>query len=342
MSHNISEIDRQEGLTQAWHGLTVIRPDLSLENNWLNEWDISPRYLYYTDSEGKATSTGFQILTATDDPSISIGRPFAESYHPITNKEFLQLMKDSTEGIEGMQLVSVGSVRRRGRVFASFQTGELEAYRAGGRVFNPFLNYGNGHDQSSVLWANTSNICTVCDNTFAMNLAKVEAEVVKDATRQRHTKNVVARLPELGLAIRQANQAQQNFAAAFEYLAETKISQNKAEKLLVGFVVDTDQSELDAKKISTRARNIVGRLMDLFKGGRGNKGQTLADLFSAATEYYTHENAGNGKNPQKQYQSSEFGAGMATKQRFFDIVRASNACEDMIAKGAKLLEQDKE
>src|SRR3982751_6466113 len=142
MSHNISEIDRQEGLTQAWHGLTVIRPDLSLENNWLNEWDIQPRRVVIEipvdgtqDAETGVpqfnnVATGFQILTATDDPSITIGRPFADSYHPITNKEFLQLMKDSTEGIEGMKLVSVGSVRRRGRVFASFQTGELEAYRA--------------------------------------------------------------------------------------------------------------------------------------------------------------------------------------------------------------------
>src|SRR6185312_13027949 len=121
MSHQITSIDRQEGLEQAWHGITTIRPDLSVENNWLNEWDILQTELYVPVPDQPFKQTGFKLLVASDDPTITIGKPFAESYHPITNREFLQLIKDSTEGIEGMKLISVGSVRGRGRVFASFQ-----------------------------------------------------------------------------------------------------------------------------------------------------------------------------------------------------------------------------
>ena len=38
--HNIDENDIQEGLVQAWHGLTTICLDLSLQKNNLREWDI--------------------------------------------------------------------------------------------------------------------------------------------------------------------------------------------------------------------------------------------------------------------------------------------------------------
>ncbi len=348
--HNITENDKQQGITQAWHGLTEIVPDLSLDNNWLAQWDIDQRPLFIHDGsevgfggEIRNINTGFNILVATDDPSITIGVPFnPNSYVPIRNAEFLRLMKGATEGIDGMKLVSVGSVRNRGRVFASFETQDLDTYVAGGRTFKPYLNFGNGHDKSSVLWTNTSNICTVCDNTFSMNLADVEKQITKSGARVRHTKNVVAKLDDLALVIRMANQAQVNFAMAFEAMADQKITDENAEKFLFGFVHNTDLSEKESKQLSTRVRNIVGRIMELFRNGKGNNGQNLADLFSGGTDFYTHENAGNGKNPMKQFTSSEFGSGADTKRRMFELLSEPVKVEDMIAKGAKLLEQSTE
>jgi hypothetical protein len=308
--HRIEENDKQQGRTMAWHGLTEIVGDLSLDNNWLKTWDITARALF---TEG-LNETPFKILGATDNPSITIGKPFADSYRPVTNAEFLQLMKDSTDGIQGVQLESIGSVRNRGRVFASFSTEKLGEYRAGGRDFKQFINFGNGHDQSSVLWANTSNIATVCDNTFSMNLHSVE-EAIGDATRQRHTKHVMARLPEMGALIRNAVILQQDFALAFENLATMKISTKHAEQVFAGFVVINGE-----KQLSTRAKNIIAKLTDLFRRGKGNKGQNLADLFSAVTDYYTHSNAGNGRRAWKQFESSEFGSGATAKQEFWKIV----------------------
>lgn len=355
--HNITENDKQEGTFMGWHQLTDVKLDLSLDNCWLSKWDIRQVPLVtvnqqstnepfgLVDSPSMACrNTGFSILEATDDPSIIIGVPFnPNSYVPITNAEFLRLMKGATEGVDGMKLVSVGSVRNRGRVFASFETQDLDTYVAGGRTFKPYLNFGNGHDKSSVLWTNTSNICTVCDNTFSMNLADVEKQITKSGARVRHTKNVVAKLDDLALVIRQANQAQVNFAMAFEAMAEQPMTDERAERLFIGFVHNTDLSEKESKTLSTRVRNIVGRLMDLYRNGKGNNGANLSDMFSAITDYYTHENAGNGKNPLKQFTSSEFGSGADTKRRFFDIVTADgqDGMENMIAKGAKLLEQSK-
>ena len=320
----------------AWHGLTEIKEDLSLENNWLTQWDVQPEKLATT-VDGVVAPTDFSILTPTDGVPITIGVPFKpESYRFVTNAEFLQLMKDATEGVEGVKLTSVGSIRNRGRVFASFETMKLAEYEAGGRTFKPYLNFGNGHDKSSCLWANTSNTCTVCDNTFEMNLQKVEDEVIKHSARMVHRKHVIAKLPELALVIRQAVQAQENFAAAFEAMAGINIPAVQAEQAFFGFVVLSDE-----RSISTRAKNIVARLMELFRTGKGNSGKTLADMFQAVTDYYTHENAGNGKNPWKQFASGQFGAGSSAKQDFY-LNAAGDRLASLIERGAKLLEKDRE
>jgi hypothetical protein len=338
MAHRIEEHDKQQGLTMAWHGLTEIKEDLSLDNNWLNAWDIQAQPLVLqqfaggdgiSDPESRIIETKFQILTATDDPSIVIGVPFADSYRPITNAEFLQLMKNATKDT-GAKLISVGSVRNRGRVFASFEVEKLGEYKAGGRVFKPYINFGNGHDKSSALWANTSNIATVCDNTFSMNLNKVE-EAAVEAVRQRHTKHVMLKLPELGAILNNAVKAQQDFAVAFEDLATRHVTGAVAERLLVGFIVEGD-------KLSVRSKNIVARLMDLFRTGRGNHGESLADLFSAVTDYYTHENAG--KNAARQFASSEFGTGAERKQSFFQILTNPIRLGKTEERGGKILRND--
>lgn len=43
MSHEIQEHDVQEGIEQAWHGLTQVNPDMSMDNNWLRTWDYESR-----------------------------------------------------------------------------------------------------------------------------------------------------------------------------------------------------------------------------------------------------------------------------------------------------------
>src|SRR4029450_11740210 len=168
--HNIEENDRQEGIEQAWHHLTVIRPDFSLERNWLREWDVEPRPTFIRKADGDLIEIPFRQLFCRDAESILVGSPYnPDTYKPLLNSEFLALAEDCVSG-SGHKLVSGGSVRNRGRTFLSFKIEGLESFEAGGRHFDAYLNFGNGHDKSSVIWANTSNTCSVCDNTFSANL----------------------------------------------------------------------------------------------------------------------------------------------------------------------------
>lgn len=337
MADRIFENDIHEALKQAWHGKTVIRPDLSLDNNQLNNWDLVETPLFFAGDK----PAGFSILQCSDKPELAIGAPFNPlTFKPITNKDFLQLVRDSISGT-GHKVTSVGSVRNRGRVFVSIELISMEKFKAAGRDFSAYLNFGNGHDKSSVLWVNTSNTCTVCDNTFSANLFTVEA---KDSTatqtddikvRVRHTKNAAMKLPALATLIDKAVGVQAEFALELDKL--TKVAVDNPQGLFAGFLGRKITEENVVKGLSTRAINTSLRLTTLFKSGdKGNRGENMTDAFSAVTDYYTHESSG-GENTMRQVLSSEYGAGQVAKADFWNVCRNPDMTAKMVDRGVKLI-----
>ena len=250
--HNIEENDRQEGTEIAWHELTHLRPDFSLDNNWLRDWDVEPRRVFVETGRDldDRIEIPFRQLVCTDDDSILVGYPYnPETYKPLLNSEFLKLAEDCVAGT-GHKLVSGGSVRNRGRTFLSFKIEGLESFKAGGRSFDSFLNFGNGHDKSSVIWANTSNTCSVCDNTFSANLysaMRAGAESLdgnKMSARLRHTINFDAKLPDIVDLVEKAVGVQAEFAVAFESLTSKPCSPAVARNVYAGFIAAPDVKTL--------------------------------------------------------------------------------------------------
>lgn len=347
MAHKIETYDKQQGIKQAWHGLTEIMPEITLENNWLNQWDVLPVELLeigeQVEISGKTYFTGeksgLSRLVCSDVHKVKVGQGYnPNTFKPIDNKAFLQLVRESIAGT-GHKIVSVGSLRNRGRVFLSVELQGMEKFKAAGRDFSAFLNFGNGHDKSSVLWVSTSNICTVCDNTYSMNLVQVENKESKDASDDikmnlRHTKNANLKLPAMAKLIDKAIGVQAEFQIELDKLAAQSITEKNAEKLFAGFIGRNVEDV--SKGMSTRARNTVTRLKELHIAGLGNNGENLADSFQAVTEYYTRESSG-GDNKMRQIVSSEFGAGLTSKQVFWNIVRDGAKRDETIQRGETLL-----
>ena len=337
--HNIEENDRQEGTQQAWHHLTVIRQDLSLDNNWLNDWDVEPRPTFIRKADGNLVEIPFRQLVCSDNEEILVGYPFnPETYKPLLNSAFLQLARECVAGT-GHKLVSSGSVRGRGRTFLSFKIEGLESFKAGGRSFDSFLNFGNGHDKSSVIWANTSNTCSVCDNTFSANLysaMRAGAESLdgnKMSARLRHTINFDAKLPDIVDLVEKAVGVQAEFAVAFESLTSKPCSPAVARNVYAGFIAAPD-----VKTLSSRGRNLADQLVDLFAHGRGNRGENRADLFSGVTDYYSNL---VGKDAQKRFVSSEFGNGAQRKRDMWKIVNDDEDFAFVQARGERVLAEVK-
>jgi len=266
-------------------------------------------------------------LRCSDNPALNVGQPYnPATFQPVNNAAFLDMIKQSIGGTSH-KVVSVGSLRNRGRVFVAIELAGMEKFQAAGREFGAYLNFGNGHDKSSVLWVNTSNICTVCDNTFTCNLLSVEnkaAKAIEDDNlniRQRHTKNVSLRLPEIAKLVDKAIGVQAEFKLEMDKLAEISIDVSGANRLFAGFI---GRNITDIKKgLSTRSLNTVAKLGELFVSGKGNRGENLSDAFSAVTDYFSHQSSG-GDNMWRQIISSDYGAGNAAKQEFWELVTAGD------------------
>lgn len=327
--HNITERDAQIGLKQAWHGLTNVVDAIDVKDNVLTEWDVERKPLTYVDINGDEQDTGYGILVGDDDDQI-IGRPMSPSYKHITNEQFMDLVSDVMQKLPKAKIESIGSVCNRGKVFVTVSLDGKSKYKVGDREFEDFLNFGNAHDQTSKLWINNTNTCTVCDNTFTYNLNNKSAMVGSAV----HRGDIELKLADLSNVVDDFLGTQEDFRVKFNNLLKKKITDKKAQSLFTGFLMRNNPKE----GLSTRCLNTVDTLNTLFKKGAGNRGENYADAFSAVTDYYTHNSTrGKGANRLNQYVSSEFGLGRMNKQSFWTVVNDADLAERTIERGTKLL-----
>lgn len=328
MAHRIEKRDKQQGRHMGWHNLTEIVNDLDLDNNWLRSWEIEEVKLQTV----HGIEVPFKILTGSDDHEV-IGKPFSSSYKPISNNTFLNMIKEATSGIKGIVVETAGSVCNRGRVFVSLSLKDSKSYKIGDRQFEDYLNFGNGHDQSCVLWVNNTNTCTVCNNTFSYNLQNDKSPI---DVRVFHRGNVEFKLTNIAEIIDAHLGSQAHFKAEFEKLMGQDIKVQDARSLFAGWLVRNDEE----KEITNRGLTKINRLTELFVNGAGNSGKNRADAFSAVTDYYTHESTrGRGQNTGSQFVSSEFGLGRNAKQNFWNIIRNDDKVEQYIDIGENALVQ---
>jgi hypothetical protein len=357
MSHEITQNDKQQGLTMAWHGLTEIFPVILLAQCWLAQWDVFKRPLWRKVKTGDVNPDGSPILrdeqtdtaeiVATDNDSLVIGKPVDPSYHVLTNKSFLALVQGALDQIQGAIVASVGSVCNRGRIWVTLQVPDIKSVFAAEREFLPYLNFMSSHDKSCGFTVVLSTICTVCNNTFNMNLVGEDGKAFR--VYVKHTSGMADRLQDVPGLIAAYFTTIQKFTETMAKLALIPVSELDAKAFFAAFTTekadDSDKTKAEQSELSTRRRNQIDRLTELFVSGKGNKGQNLADLFSAVTDYYSHENSGQEKTDanedearkQRQIASSEFGTGAAMKSYAWSILQDDKKTAGMIAKGHKIL-----
>lgn len=350
MSHEISKIDRQQGLVMAWHKLTEIVTEIILSTCWLAKWDVRKAPMQVITANGSAVKTDYCQLVATDDETIQIGGPVhCDTYQPITNATFLRIIDEAIREIKGAKVASVGSVCGRGRIFVSVQLEELVTFTAAGRKFEPYLNFLSSHDQSAAFAVNTSNICTLCANTFGMNLRMMKGvrsgtNGSKEATEKagavriyyKHTKNVNDRLDNVPEIVDGFLGAQAMFKDTLNQMAAMPISIKDVEPLFTGFLSGKSLEDVRAAKsddlvMSPRRANQISRLVELHSEGKGNKGRDIGDAFNAVTDYFTHESSGGSID--RQLVASEYGSGLTAKTRAFDLFAIPSRVTELIQTG---------
>jgi hypothetical protein len=332
MSHGITKRDRQEARHMGWHNLTQINEVIDLKNNWLTKWDIQEVGL----QTAEGVEVPFKILTGTDDQEV-IGKPFAGTYTPVSNKAFLDMIGEAISGVKGAVVESVGSVNNRGRVFVSLSIKGMDKYVIGEREFYDYLSFGNSHDMSTAVWVNGSNTCIVCNNTYDYNLHSNSSKV---RCKVKHSKDVVVRLDNIVEIVDAYAGQQAKWKAEFNRLMNKPMKEEQARNFYAGFLLRNDNAEHSVRELGPKTFAKVERLTELFTSGRGNNGDDRADCFQGGTEFYSHfSTRGEGKNEVRQAFSSRFGLGKMAKTRLWDSIRDDKTVNSLIATGTKAIKE---
>ena len=326
MSHEIEERDVQAGVSQAWHNLTTIVPEVTKEI--AHPFEVAAMSLVTVKDEVESAGlipSGYQILIATDD-GLPVGPPFnPATYTPSSVGLFWSIIETALKDRD-YTIASAGSVKDRTRLFASIQINDH--YEVGGRVFQDFLTLLDSFDSSTSLQARYSNTCVVCNNTFnaALNNGK-------NLGKAKHTGDLFEAAGRIAESI------------------ETFFSKALEVKKVLGIAHATDVTEFQARcwvagvdcakksKLSPSDVQRVARMTELFRHGKGNDGKTQLDAFQGLTEFHTHESGKRFSDKLKkigQWMSSEFGSSADVKTRALEALESWDAYQ---AKGYELLKK---
>jgi hypothetical protein len=230
----------------------------------------------------------------------------------LTNAEFWDVCQEALQGT-GAIVESAGTLNNRARRFLTIKLND-NATEIGGRKFLNRISMIDAIDGTAYFHAVNTSICVVCANTARAAIGDMTGEF---RFKLKHTKNFHAKIENMEKQIESMLGVQAEFNAALKIAASEPLVEYNARNLFAGWL------GTDAEKLSTRAFNTVDRLTALYRGGAGNKGETLLDGISAVTDFYSHESSGGEENAGfrwKQFNSSEFGSGARAKTEFLSAI----------------------
>lgn len=335
MSHEILERDKQQGTFMAWHGLTEVVDEITFDGSPLN-WNLERRPLFrqVISEDGEESYLPFhqQEIVASDD-QLPVGDAVNKSYGVIQNRQLWDaLMKGLEDSAVPYRVASIGSVCNRTKVFISVELNEGAVFTVGRREFKFFLNALSTHDGTGKALFMDSSICTVCANTFGFNVnAFIRDKKAALRFAVPHTKNSDIRMINTAEGINSLISNRAVFCDELKKLGNVAINEDDAEAFFLGMIAAPAADDIGASK---RVLNTTERLVKLWKNGAGNTGENLLDVFSAFTDYYTHDHSG--RDVKQQFIASEFGTGQKMKDQVFQALRDPEAFSEIKKRGEKL------
>ena len=290
MGHKIGTIDlelgtveRDESEPQSWHALETIKKGLNVQNCNLRKMEIER-------GEVTVKVKGADYAAPLIVPCIAhpleagklhfLGRPFdPSSYQLFDCGAFLDFAGECFKAA-GMDdsLSFVTTLYDGSRMTLSRRLHEADFKDAHGHEINSYINLLNSVDGSWPVFANISEIRTVCYNTATANL-------MEGGSGCKHTPNALAdfvrRFPD---TLAEALTAHKGSANEYLQMADIPLTFTQAQSFFAALLGKT--------KLSTRAFNLTNEhLMPLFIRGKGCYGKTAADAYNAVTEYFTHNSS---------------------------------------------------
>lgn len=287
-----------EGLLTSAEAIVAAGLDYTVEK-------IPVQYIF--NGEVKTNDSHFNtVRTDTGDALGVVGK----RYEVLQNKGAFSLF-DAIASTKDAIYETAGALGKGEKVWL---LAKLPGYirTVGDDVTEKYLLLSNSHDGSGSVQVMFSPIRVVCQNT--LNVA------IKQKLRSinlRHTANIGEKVKLAQEALGIMSQQFSIFEEASQKLASVQVTH----KTLKEYVVSTGlvPTVLDEKDQSSRARNIMEQVSNLFERGKGAELDgargTLWGAFNAVAEYVDHY---RGPSLENRAQSLLYGSGANLKQEAFE------------------------
>jgi phage/plasmid-like protein (TIGR03299 family) len=315
MGHNIQSKDTIHSTNLSWHKLDKVQEKIDYDTSGLN-WTVE-RQKILLESSGNKIDGYFAVHCPEKDETINVAK---ESYQIIQNSQLFEIIEESLIGIPH-KIITAGSIGNLSKVFISVALEEKQDYLINGEAFKNYLSFVSSHNGSLNLEAYDSSVRICCANT--LQWSRRDKGLL--SLRVRHTKNANLKIENMKQEIDKLFEKREEFYTSYEALMNRPMSSEMAEKILIGFEAVDD--------LSTRTKNKVQEIHQLYANGAGNDGKTVADLLNGVTEYYSGKSS---KTVSKSWSSSEFGSGAKKKLDFWGSLD-DNSLNRLAVRGEKLL-----
>ena len=277
-----------------WHGLGTQIDEATGFWDAFNQaglkWEVETEPLYRENGEKVKAQAS---VRQSDGRVLGVVGP---RWTPLQNKhafEVFEPMVDSGDLI----LHTAGSLRGGERVWVLCQLGLENTEIVRGDEIAKFALLSNGHDGKLAVHFGFTPIRVVCANTEALARDCKASKLIR-VRHHRFVKNNVEKLRDI---MNLANQEFETTAEEYRFLASRSINSedlNKYVRIVLGV---HDKAEED---LSTRSKNIVLAIEELFEVGKGNdlpgvEGTWWA-AYNAVTEYLNYS---KGRNPENRMDS---------------------------------------
>lgn len=321
MSANIGRMFYEGAL--PWHGLGK-KVDKAL--TWSEaiiaaglDWTVNKSSVqFYDNDESKIKIFDGRSVTYRSDTGQPIGI-VSDDYTIVQNKQSGQIL-DSVVGEVGAHYHTAGYLGNGSKVWMLIKLpGILRVLKDD--IVEKYLLCANGHDGLMSFWILETPIRVVCENTLMTAISQKG----KTHFRAVHSKEMMLDVKtirdKMGYAAEKFNVLEQ----AYQKMAKTTFNGNR-ETVYFKEVLDWPRkldgalSLLNDAEASTRMKNRLQDLLDLFEGGKGTeikgvKG-TVWGAYNSVTEYSDYF---VNKNNEKRANSTLFGSGAQMKDRAFNL-----------------------
>ena len=236
----------------------------------------------------------------SDDSILGVVGP---RWTPLQNADAFKVFEPLVESGD-MSWHTAGSLRDGQRVWVLCQLNLDNSEIVPGDEIRKFALLSNGHDGKLAVHFGFTPIRVVCANTEALARECKASKLI----RVRHHRFVKENVEKLRDIMNLANQEFEATSDQYRFLASRAINKDDLHKYVKIVMLGAKDAAKDEEDLSTRSKNIVSRVEELFETGKGadmvGVRGTWWGAYNAVSEYLNYE---KGRNEQNRMDSLWFG-----------------------------------